>query len=219
MIIPYRGDFYDAARLKVAGDLGQVLFLPYDVRDYESVLKAMKYSNVVINLIGRDWETKNFKMDDVHVKAARTIAKAAKESGVQKLIHMSALNCSPKPQSFFVSGGSKFMMSKFRGEEAVREEFPSAVIFRPSDIYGQEDRFLRYYIHGWRRTGHWIGLWKKGEETIKQPVAVSDVALGIVNAIKDSDADGKIFQAIGYVYIIFLFKLVNIFFSSQAEEI
>lgn len=26
VIIPYRGDFYDAARLKLAGDLGQILF-------------------------------------------------------------------------------------------------------------------------------------------------------------------------------------------------
>ena len=45
-----------------------------------------------------------------------------------------------------MNGGSKFLASKWHGEEAVRDEFPEAIIFRPSDIYGQEDRFLRYLI-------------------------------------------------------------------------
>jgi len=57
----------------------------------------MKYSNVVINLIGRDWETKNFKFEDVHVTGARTIARLAKEAGVKRLIHFSSLNSSPHP--------------------------------------------------------------------------------------------------------------------------
>lgn len=75
MILPYRGDFYDAARLKVCGDLGQVLFTPYDLRDEESIRRAVKYSNVVINLVGRDYETKNFKYKDVHVDGPRLLAR------------------------------------------------------------------------------------------------------------------------------------------------
>lgn len=75
MILPYRSDFYDANRLKVAGDLGQVLFTPFDLRDEESIAKAVKYSNVVINLVGRDYETKNFSYTDVHVDGARRLAR------------------------------------------------------------------------------------------------------------------------------------------------
>lgn len=75
MILPYRCDFYDAQRLKVAGDLGQVLFTPFDLRDEESIAKAVRYSNVVINLVGRDYETKNFKYKDVHVDGARRLAR------------------------------------------------------------------------------------------------------------------------------------------------
>lgn len=75
MILPYRGDFYDAQRLKVAGDLGQVLFTAFDVRDEESIAKSVQYSNVVINLLGRDYETKNFKYKDIHVDAPRRIAR------------------------------------------------------------------------------------------------------------------------------------------------
>lgn len=52
--------------------------------------QAMKYSNVVINLMGRDWETKNFNFHDVNVTGARTVARLAKECGVKRLIHFSS---------------------------------------------------------------------------------------------------------------------------------
>lgn len=85
-------------RLKLVGDLGQVLFHPFDLRDEDSILKCIKYSNVVVNLIGRDWETKNFKFNDVHVNGARTLARLCKESGVERFIHVSSLNASPYPE-------------------------------------------------------------------------------------------------------------------------
>jgi NADH dehydrogenase (ubiquinone) 1 alpha subcomplex subunit 9 len=45
-----------------------------------------------------------------------------------------------------------------------------------------------------------VPLWQKGEQTVKQPVFVSDVATAIVNAVKDPDAVGKTYQAVGYVH-------------------
>ncbi|GLV37143.1 NADH dehydrogenase (ubiquinone) 39 kDa subunit [Carabus blaptoides fortunei] len=197
LIIPYRADHYEAIRLRLCGDLGQVLFHPYNLRDEEAIAKAVRYSNVVINLVGRDWETKNFKFDDVHVTGARNIARIAKEAGVKKFIHVSALNAAEYPEPHLLPKGSKFLRSKWLGEQAVREEFPEAVIFRPSDVYGQEDRFLRYYSHAWRHQGRSMPLFKNGEHTVKQPVYVSDLAAGIIAACRDADADGKIFQAVG----------------------
>jgi len=97
LIIPYRGDAYFIRELKLAGDLGQVLFQPYHLQDEKSIRKAVKYSNVVINLVGRDWETKNFKFNDVHVEGARRIARISREMGVERLIHVSALNVDPLP--------------------------------------------------------------------------------------------------------------------------
>lgn len=75
IIYCYRGDFYPAMRLKPSGDLGQVLFHFYHLRDEDSIRKAMKYSNIVVNLVGRSHDTKNFTMNDVHVDGARRIAK------------------------------------------------------------------------------------------------------------------------------------------------
>ncbi|XP_050313048.1 NADH dehydrogenase [ubiquinone] 1 alpha subcomplex subunit 9, mitochondrial [Anthonomus grandis grandis] len=197
LILPYRGDSYDPMRLKLVGDLGQVYFHHYNLRDEESIHKVMKYSNVVINLVGRDWETRNFSYNDVHVDGARRLARIAKESGVSRFIHVSALNVLGEPQEVFLKGGSRWLKSKALGECAVLEEFPQATIFRPTDVYGQEDRFLRYYMHNWRRQFQNMPLWENGEKTEKQPVHVSDLAAGIVAAIKDPDSAGKIYQAYG----------------------
>jgi hypothetical protein len=58
------------------GDVGQILPLTWDIRDEKSIYNAIKHSNVVINLTGRLWDTRNFKMEDVHVDGARRIAAA-----------------------------------------------------------------------------------------------------------------------------------------------
>jgi len=197
--------------LKLAGDLGQVLFLPFHLQDEESIRKAMKYSNIVINLIGRDWETRNFSFDEVHVEGPRRLARIAKECGVEKFMHFSALNASPNPKSIYVKGGSQFLKSKYDGEIAVREEFPEAIIMRPSDIYGPEDRFIRYYANRWRRQCFMVPLWKMGTETIKQPVFCSDVAQGVVRALGDPDAVGRTYDCVG-PKSYYLSELVDYFY-------
>lgn len=58
VIVAHRCDAYDVRHLKPMGDLGQVLFQPCDLRDEAAVKRSIKYSNTVINLVGRDFETK-----------------------------------------------------------------------------------------------------------------------------------------------------------------
>lgn len=197
VIIPYRADASVVRGLKLCGDLGQILFMPYNLKDEGSLYKAMKYSNVVINLIGRNFETPNFSFEDVHVKGARNIARIAQELGVRTFIHLSALNACEHPKPIILKKGSGFLASKWRGEVAVKEEFPDAVIIRPSDIFGKEDNFLRYYASSLRHSWRFISAWKRGDETIKQPVYVSDIAKGIVRATFDADTAGKTYQAVG----------------------
>ncbi|ODM88380.1 NADH dehydrogenase [ubiquinone] 1 alpha subcomplex subunit 9, mitochondrial, partial [Orchesella cincta] len=171
VIVPYRGDHYDVLRLRLVGDLGQVLHFPYHLQDEVSIRTAMKHSNVVINLVGRDWETRNFNYKQVNVDGARLIARMAKECGVKRLIHFSSLNCED-PQALGVGilpEGSQFL-KKTRGRA------------RP---------------YHWRRFFQWLPLWYRGERTVKQPVYVRDVAQGVINAIYDPDTAGQTFDVIG----------------------
>ena len=55
---------------------------------------------------------RNFSFDDAHCEGARVIAQAAREVGVKRLIHVSALNASEESPS-------KFLQSKVLKEKGI----------------------------------------------------------------------------------------------------
>lgn len=71
----------------------------------------------------------------MNAKGPASIARIAAENGVENFIHVSHLNASPDSKS-------KFYATKYEGEMAVQEAFPSATIVRPAAMFGYEDRLL-----------------------------------------------------------------------------
>ena len=63
----------------------------------------MKYSDIVVNCIGREYETRNFKFKDVNVIGPAMLARCAKEAGVKRFIHISSINASDNPQVYIFS--------------------------------------------------------------------------------------------------------------------
>ena len=55
---------------------------------------------------------RNYTMHDTHVKGAQTIAQVAKECGVERLIHVSALNAGQRSTGAIVSEGSEWLKTK-----------------------------------------------------------------------------------------------------------
>lgn len=106
---------------------------------------------------------RNFSYDDVNVKAAGLIAQVSAASGVDQLIHVSHLNANP-------NSPSEFYRSKYAGERAVRDAFPTATIVRPGYMYGPEDWLLN-------AAAQWPILFKlNGGNTKILPVHALDVA-------------------------------------------
>lgn len=98
VVIPYRGDPYMVNEGRTSGDLGQILFSHFHLEDDDSIRRAMKYSDVVINCIGSEINTLNFTIERCNVVGARRIARIAREMGIKKLIHISSLGASPNPR-------------------------------------------------------------------------------------------------------------------------
>uniref|UniRef100_A0A8C8MBT7 NADH dehydrogenase [ubiquinone] 1 alpha subcomplex subunit 9, mitochondrial n=1 Tax=Oncorhynchus tshawytscha TaxID=74940 RepID=A0A8C8MBT7_ONCTS len=169
IVIPHRCDQYDLMYLRPMGDLGQVIFMEWDARNKDSIRKALAHSNVVINLVGREWETKNYPFEDTYVSIPQQIAIATREAGITKLIHISHLNAD-------IRSPSKYLRNKAVGETAVRDEFPDAIIMKPAEMFGREDRFFNHFAN-MRWFGKAVPLISMGKKTVKQPVHVSvDVA-------------------------------------------
>lgn len=75
VVLPYRGDGTEVHDMKLMGDLGQIVPLPYQIRDKRSVERVIKDSNVVINAISKRRESCNFSFHDTHVNATHMIAR------------------------------------------------------------------------------------------------------------------------------------------------
>ncbi|XP_064785612.1 NADH dehydrogenase [ubiquinone] 1 alpha subcomplex subunit 9, mitochondrial-like [Oncorhynchus masou masou] len=189
IVIPHRCDQYDLMYLRPMGDLGQVIFMEWDAKNKDSIRKALAHSNVVINLVGREWETKNYPFEDTYVSIPQQIAIATREAGITKLIHISHLNAD-------IRSPSKYLRNKAVGETVVRDEFPDAIIMKPAEMFGREDRFFNHFAN-MRWFGKAVPLISMGKKTVKQPVHVVDVAKAIINAIKDPDANGKTYALVG----------------------
>jgi len=132
--VPYREEMAKR-HLKIAGDLGRVLFMEYDLRNTQSLEESVRHSDVVYNLVGRSYPTKNFDLEDVHVEGAERIAEAVAKYDVDRFIHVSSYNADP-------DSSSEFFRTKARGEAAVRSIFPETTIVRPAPLFGFEDRLL-----------------------------------------------------------------------------
>ncbi|KAJ8105401.1 hypothetical protein ONZ43_g7440 [Nemania bipapillata] len=134
VIVPYREEMAKR-HLKVSGDLGRVVFIEYDLHNTESIEASVRHSDVVYNLVGRNYPTKNFSLEDVHVEGTERIAEAVAKYDVDRFIHVSSYNADPNsPASFFATKG--------RGEQVARSIFPETTIVRPAPLFGFEDNLL-----------------------------------------------------------------------------
>ena len=110
----------DLSIVKPLGAVGQVLPIQANIRNRDSVERAIKGAGIVINLVGIGYERGKQRFRAVHAMGARNIAEAAKALKASQLVHISALGADPQSLSGYAS-------SKALGEAEVQTAFPSAV--------------------------------------------------------------------------------------------
>lgn len=156
-----------------------------DVRDDDAVARALAGADAVINLVGILTETASQTYEGLHVDAARRIATAAARQETRRLIHVSALGATRNSPALSDR-------TKAEGELAVRAASPAATIVRPSLVYGEDDHFFTMLAAISSRSPvlPLIG----GGNTLFQPVAVADIAAGLVQLLKRPDTAGETYE-------------------------
>jgi len=159
---------------------------------------AMVGVQAVIHLIGIISETSQVTYEQAHTEATRNVLAAAKQAGVTRWVQMSAIGTRPFARS-------RYHLTKWEAEELVRQSGLDWTIFRPSLVYGydERDRLLNLL----RRALSWpldflqlrsFPLLDGGRPLI-QPVSVREVARCFALAPAKEAAIGRTFDLVGPV--------------------
>lgn len=163
----------EAMHVKPYGTVGQVEPVLCNIRDDASVRAAMIGADAAVNCVGILNENGRNGFDAVQHEGAGRIARIAAEDGVGRLVHISSIGAN-------IDADSAYSRSKAEGEKAVQNHFPSAVILRPSVIFGTEDQFFNKFA---KLTQLGPVLPIVGGDTRMQPVFVDDVAQAVVAGV------------------------------------
>ncbi|MFZ4535191.1 complex I NDUFA9 subunit family protein [Propionivibrio sp.] len=174
--------------------LPTVYVVEADVHDPKVLASLMTGVDAVINLVGilHDGDSakpygKRFAA--AHVDLPRKILAAMKQTGVRRLVHMSALRAA-------VDAPSAYLRSKGEGEAAVCAAMNELdiTVFRPSVIFGPGDSFLNTFATLLRL---FPVMPLGGAGARFQPVYVGDVADAFAACLTDHATFGQTYELCG----------------------
>jgi len=174
-----------AGHLQPMGVVGQIHAVQANLRYPESVEQAVAGADVVITAVGVLASTGKQSFKALHEDGPRAVARAAREAGSERLIHVSAIGADTK-------SSADYAKSKARGEAAVLEEFPDAIILRPSIVFGPEDEFFNRFA-GMAKMSPFLPL-IGGGRTRFQPIYVADLADAIANVAEGAGKPGTVYE-------------------------
>jgi len=173
-----------AGYLQPLGTVGQVHAVQANLRYPDSVAAAVRGADAVINLVGIMQEKGRQNFASVQAQGARGVAEACARLGVDRLVQVSALGADAQSPSLYAR-------SKAAGEASVLEQVRSAVILRPSVMFGPDDTFFNRFA---TLTRILPVLPLAGAETRFQPVFAGDVAEAAALAIDGRATPGTIYE-------------------------
>ena len=172
---------YDLQNL---GASGWITAVQANLRDPQSIVAALRGASAAVNMVGILFETSEQKFSDIQMKGAMSVAEAVSAAGFTRFVHFSALGANSQ-------GLSAYARSKADGEAAVLAIVPTAVVVRPSVVFGPEDNFLNRFA----KMAQYSPLIPIiGANTKFQPVYVGDVAEAVASAIAGHARPGKIYE-------------------------
>ena len=159
-----------------------------DIHDETTVAAALFGAYGAVNAVSLYVERGRETFDAVHVEAAARVARLARENGVERLIHVSGIGADP-------ASSAPYIASRGRGEIAVQQGFPGAILIRPAVMFGPDDAFLTTVVRLLRILPVYP-MFGRGETKL-QPVYVEDVAEGIARVLAGAGGSAASYEFAG----------------------
>lgn len=175
----------DAKFLMTFGLVGQIAAVNIALDDEQLLPAFLAGSQAAINCVGILAERGTQTFERVHHLGPARMARIAREAGVERLVHISAIGADPRSTSAYAR-------TKAAGEAAVRDAFPTATILRPSIVFGPEDQFFNRFA-AIAMISPFLPL-IGGGHTRFQPVYVGDVADAVLKCLEDPATAGRTYE-------------------------
>ena len=170
-----------------------VELLTADIHDSATLTSLFTGVDAVINLVGilneRGHDGSGF--EKAHVELAQKVVQACQETGINRLIQMSALKANAD------RGPSHYLRTKGRAEQTIEElsgEQTQYTIFRPSVIFGPADSFINRFA-GLLKMSPVLPMPQLNARFA--PVYVEDVATAVIEALSNAHTHGKTYELCG----------------------
>jgi uncharacterized protein YbjT (DUF2867 family) len=175
-----------ASQAAAIQNLPRVRVLEGDVYNAAFLTQCMAQHDVVINLIAILHGSEE-AFDKAHVQLPTIIAQACQQSGLKRLIHISALGAS-------LQGPSLYQRSKAQGEAVLQKAGLDLTILQPSVIFGANDKFLNLFAQ-LQQIAPVVPL--AGANTRFQAVWVEDVAAAVAHCVMNASTAGHTYEICG----------------------
>lgn len=120
----------------------RIILLEADIHDPATLERLFKGCTAVVNLVGVLNEAGRSTFEHAHVDLARQAVKACLNSGITRLLHMSALNANADEKQ------GQYLRTKGEAEDLVHaatDQGLQVTSFRPSVIFGCDDSFFNRF--------------------------------------------------------------------------
>jgi len=144
-------------------------------------------ATAAINLVGTLHERGRDTFARVHVDLPRLLVEACHAAGVRRVLHVSAHGAD-------ADGPSRYLRSKGAGEVVIEQSGLDFTIFRPSVVFGREDRLLNLFA---RMARLLPVLAVASAQSRFQPVYVRDVAHCVAMALREDLTIGQRYDLCG----------------------
>lgn len=181
---------------------GQVRTFSGAIEDEAAMQECFRGCEVVFHLVGIIAETRHKTFQKTVADGTATLVRAARKAGVRKIIYLSALGTSE-------SAKTKYHASKWAAERHVINSGLAYTVFRPSIVYGLEDKFINM-IARMIRQSPLIPVIGDGRYKL-QPVYVEELCAVMAASSRGTAGENQTFEiggpeALTYLEIVDILK-------------